>query len=48
MLLELGGHCSFQDFAQEGKVGYGTIVIWVIRVQTRLFQSGDDSSSLEA
>lgn len=48
MLLELGRHCPFQDFAEERKVGDRTVVVGVVRVQTRFFQGGDHSSSFEA
>lgn len=37
--MKLGSDCSFQDFAQKGKVGDRTAVVEVIRVQTGLFST---------
>ena len=42
VLMELGSHCSFQDLAEERKVGDRPKVVEVIRVQTRLFQDRSD------
>lgn len=38
VLVELGGGCSFQDFAQEIKV----VVVGILWVQTWLFEGGCD------
>lgn len=47
MLVELGGDCSFQDFAEERKVGDWPMVVQIIRVQTRLFEDRSDRGGFE-
>ena len=47
MLVELGGDCSFQDFAEERKVGDWPIVVRVVGVQTRLFEDRSDRGGFE-
>ncbi len=42
MLVDLVGNCSFQDFAEEGKVGDRLVVVKVSWVQTGFFQNGGD------
>ena len=32
VVLKMGSHCSFQDFAEERQVGDWTIVVGVVRV----------------
>ena len=47
VLPELGGNCSFQDIAQERKVGDWSMVMQVVWVQTWLLEDGGDRSCFE-
>lgn len=48
MLMKLGGDCSFQGFAKERKVGDRSVVVQLLRVQTRLLEDGSDGGGFEA
>ena len=40
VLMELGGHCSFQDFTVKWKVRDWAVIIEVSRVESGLFEDG--------
>ena len=42
LVLELGGNYSFQEFAEERKVGDRPVVVQIFRVQTRLLEDRSD------
>ena len=48
VLMELRGHCSFQNLTVERKVGNWPVVVKVNRVQSRLFEDRCHGCNFEA
>lgn len=48
MLMKLGGHCSFQDFTKERKVGDRAVIVELVGVETGLLEDGCDGGCFEA
>lgn len=47
VLMDLGGLCSFQDLAQETKVGHRPVVIEIVGVDTGLLEGWSDGGHFE-